>query len=237
VSKAQSGFSALPGVPEELRGIISEQEAANGSGGALVGKVFLDDAFTEESFRAALRQRFPVVHIASHFAVQPGNETDSFLLLGDGGRLPLSKIKSAVNMFGGVELLTLSACDTATGGTGADGKEVESFAVLAQRQGAKAVMASLWPVADVSTKQLMQSFYRIRNAQPGMLKAEALRRAQVSLLRGEAGELVGGIERRGLLGNASQRGNEGGAASGGVGKSSFEHPFFWAPFILIGNWR
>ncbi|HYG11829.1 MAG TPA: CHAT domain-containing protein [Pyrinomonadaceae bacterium] len=237
VSKPQSGFSALPGVPEELRGIISEQEAANGSGGALVGKVFLDDAFTEESFRAALRQRFPVVHIASHFAVQPGNETDSFLLLGDGGRLPLSKIKSAVNMFGGVELLTLSACDTATGGTGADGKEVESFAVLAQRQGAKAVMASLWPVADVSTKQLMQSFYRIRNAQPGMLKAEALRRAQVSLLRGEAGELVGSIERRGLLGSAPQRGNEGGAASGGVGKSSFEHPFFWAPFILIGNWR
>jgi CHAT domain-containing protein len=235
VSKAQTGFSALPGVPDELRSIISEGEAT-ADGGALAGKVFLDDAFTEENFRAALRQRFPVVHIASHFAVQPGNETDSFLLLGDGSHLPLSKIKSAVNMFGGVELLTLSACDTATGGTGADGKEVESFAVLAQRQGAKAVMASLWPVADASTKQLMQSFYRIRNAQSGMLKAEALRRAQVSLLRGEAGELVGGIERRGLLNNAPQRGNEGGTASGVV-KTNFEHPFFWAPFILIGNWR
>ncbi|HEY9403565.1 MAG TPA: CHAT domain-containing protein, partial [Pyrinomonadaceae bacterium] len=211
VSKAQSGFSPLPGVPEELRGIISEGEAAvvggSSSGGALAGRVFLDDAFTEESFRTALRQRFPVVHIASHFAVQPGNETDSFLLLGDGERLPLSRIKTAVNMFGGVELLTLSACDTATGGTGADGKEVESFAVLAQRQGAKAVMASLWPVADASTKELMQSFYRIRNAQPGMLKAEALRRAQVSLLRGEAGELVGGIAaRRGMLKGAPQRG-------------------------------
>jgi CHAT domain-containing protein len=233
VSKAQTGFSALPGVPEELRGIISGQE----NGSALAGKVMLDDEFTEETFRAALRQRFPVVHIASHFAVQPGNETDSFLLLGDGGRLSLAKIKTAVNLFGGVELLTLSACDTATGGTGTDGKEVESFAVLAQRQGAKAVLASLWPVADASTKQLMQSFYRIRNAQAGgMLKAEALRRAQVSLLRGEAGELVGGIERRGLLSTTAQRSGEA-SASTGSGKNTFAHPFFWAPFILIGNWR
>jgi CHAT domain-containing protein len=195
----------------------------------------LDDAFTEETFRAALRQRFPVVHIASHFAVQPGNETDSFLLLGDGGRLSLAKIKTAVNLFGGVELLTLSACDTATGGTGTDGKEVESFAVLAQRQGAKAVMASLWPVADASTKQLMQSFYRIRNSQSGMLKAEALRRAQVSLLRGEAGELVGAIERRGLLTTSTQRSGDASTSTGG--KTNFAHPFFWAPFILIGNWR
>ncbi|MDQ1613113.1 MAG: hypothetical protein QOG00_3044 [Pyrinomonadaceae bacterium] len=238
VSKAQAGFSALPGVPEELHGIIGEGEAAASEGGsALAGKVYLDEEFTEETFRAALRQRFPVVHIASHFAVQPGNETDSFLLLGDGSRLPVSKIKTGVNMFGGVELLTLSACDTATGGTGADGKEVESFAVHAQRQGAKAVMASLWPVADASTKQLMQSFYRIRNAQPGMPKAEALRRAQVSLLRGETPDAVGNIERRGLVANAPQRGVEGGASASGAAKNNFAHPFFWAPFILIGNWR
>jgi CHAT domain-containing protein len=60
-----------------------------------------------------------------------------------------------------VELLTLPACNTAVGSTGAEGKEVEGWAVLAQRQGAKAVVATLWPVVDVSTTALMQTFYRL----------------------------------------------------------------------------
>ena len=225
VSKAHPGFSPLPGVLDELRGIVREPGAE--AAGVLDGKVMLDDAFTADTFRAGLRQRFQAVHIASHFAVQPGNETDSFLLLGDGSRLSLSQIRGSVNLFGGVELLALSACDTATGGTGSDGKEVESFAVLAQRQGAKAVMASLWPVADESTKQLMQNFYRLRDAQVSVGKAEALRQAQLALLRGEAGAGEGGVQRRGIRSSVQ----------GAGAKGSYSHPFFWAPFILIGNWR
>jgi CHAT domain-containing protein len=102
-----------------------------------------------------LRQRPPVVHVASPFQFQPGNETNSALLLGDGNFLSLAQIKTLPNVFGGVELLTLSACNTATGGSGANGTEIEGFGVLAQRQGAKAVVASLWPVFDTSTKELM----------------------------------------------------------------------------------
>ncbi len=49
--------------------------------------------------------------------------------------------------FKGVDLLTLSACQTA-GEVGSDGKEVESFATLAQNAGASSVMATLWPIAD-----------------------------------------------------------------------------------------
>jgi len=79
--------------------------------------------------------------------------------------LSLAQIKTLPNIFSGVDLLTLSACNTATGGTGANGKEVEGFGVLAQRQGAKSVIASLWPVADSSTKVLMQEFYRLREVQ------------------------------------------------------------------------
>ena len=99
----------------------------------------LDEQFTQETMLTQLRQRPKVVHIASHFQFSPGNETNSALLLGDGTFLSLAQIKSLPNIFGGVDLLTLSACNTATGGSGANGKEVEGFGVLAQRQGAKAV--------------------------------------------------------------------------------------------------
>ena len=76
-------------------------------------------------------------------------------------------------IFSKVELLTLSACDTATGGE-RQGKEVEGFAVLAQRQGAQAIVASLWPVYDTSTSQLMQHIYRLRDEHPLMSKAEEM---------------------------------------------------------------
>jgi CHAT domain-containing protein/tetratricopeptide (TPR) repeat protein len=226
VSKALLNFPALPAVPAELHGIFRDA-AVQSSEGVLAGSVLLDDSFNEEALRAGLRQRFPLIHIASHFNFIPGNETDSFLLLGDGQRLSLAQLKSAQNLFGGVELLTLSACDTANGGAGSDGKEVEGFAVLAQRQGAKAVIASLWPVADRSTRLLMQNFYQLRNAQAGLPKAEALRQAQIALLRGTVSDTTA----------STQRGLSGELVKSTTPGAPFAHPYFWAPFILIGNWR
>ena len=78
--------------------------------------------------KAALRERYPVVHIASHFQFMPGDETRSYLLLGDGDDLTLSEVKNSLNLFSGVDLLTLSACNTASGGAGADGREVKGLA-------------------------------------------------------------------------------------------------------------
>jgi CHAT domain-containing protein len=188
VSKAHAPFPALPGVINELRSIIRDP-AQGATEGVLPGTIQLDEAFTSPAMLAALRQRYPVVHIASHFQLQPGDETASFLLLGDGSRLSLSQVKTWPTVFGGVDLLTLSACNTAAGGAEMDGKEVEGFGVLAQRQGAKAVVATLWPVEDASTQELMQTFYRLRDTQPGISKAEALRQAQLRLLTG-TGPLV-----------------------------------------------
>ena len=234
----QLTFNPLPGVPQELRSIIRDKTAAppdtaatqpapNGDG-ILEGRVMLDESFTKDALRTALRQQYPLVHIASHFMFQPGNETNSFLLLGsaDGqnNKLTIAELKRL--SFEGVNLLTLSACETALGGEKANGIEVESFGVLAQRQGAGAVMATLWPVADASTPLLMKEFYRLRETNAGMTKVEALRRAQMLLLAGELKPLANGSS-RGLL-----------TATGAAAtKPSFAHPFFWAPFILIGNWK
>jgi CHAT domain-containing protein len=219
----------------------------------------LDEAFTEDTMSTTLQQHYPVVHIASHFQLQPGNEAESFLLLRDGSHLSLAQLKAQWNVFRGVDLLTLSACNTAMGGSGATGTEVEGFAVLARRQGAKAVMASLWSVADSSTQELMQAFYRRREGQPGVSKVEALRQAQLALLRGqESAAPDPSVAAPGVLLVASapavtaSRGlavapepQASGARNDGAvhlrfrpsPQAPYAHPFYWAPFILIGNWQ
>jgi CHAT domain-containing protein len=232
VSKAQPGFDALPDVAEELHGIIRDGAAEENGSRPLRGRVLLDEAFTEPALRTELRLRPPVVHVASHFQFRPGNESDSFLLLGDGRRLSVADLKSDFNLFEGVDLLTLSACDTATGGAGATGKEVESFGALAQRNGAKAVIATLWPVADASTRVLMQRFYRARTGAKGLSKAEALQGAQLALLRGDRAP----SPRAGSRARTAQ--SPGDQAAGEASHAApYAHPFYWAPFLLIGNWR
>jgi len=228
VSKAQPGFDPLPDVAGELRGIIKDP-SGNGDG-VLRGRVLLDEAFTESALRAELGQEPPVVHVASHFQFRPGNEADSFLLLGDGRRLSVGELRTSWNFFKGVDLLTLSACDTAVGGAGATGKEVESFSVFAQRNGAKSVVATLWPVADTSTRVLMERFYRARMQSKGTSKAEALQTAQLALLRGDDPS-------SGSAGTRARRAKAAAQSASGESTSRYQHPFYWAPFLLIGNWR
>ncbi|HEX4945125.1 MAG TPA: CHAT domain-containing protein, partial [Blastocatellia bacterium] len=226
-----ANIPALPGVAEEMRGIIKEAGSATG---VLPGTIMLDDQFTQEAMLAGLREHKTVVHVASHFQFKPGNETDSALLLGDGSFLSLAQIKALPNPFGGVELLTLSACNTATGGVGANGNEIEGFGALAQKKGAKAVVASLWPVADRSTKTLMQAFYQRREAQADITKVEALRQAQIKLMQGELVTTVAFAQRE-IVHDTNKATNQ--PAYKPDPKKPYAHPYYWAPFILIGNWK
>jgi CHAT domain-containing protein/Tfp pilus assembly protein PilF len=225
VTASHPGFAALPGVAREIEAIFGDA----GRPGALAGAASLDDKFTRDAFRAALQKRPEIVHIASHFKLVPGRETDSFLLLGDGSPLSLSDIRKGRGFrFGGVDLLTLSACETARGGDG-DGDEVESFGALAQMNGASSVMATLWPVADEATAALMKSFYR-HMVEEKMSKADALRAAQIEAIRGAGPDTAtgDGKHERGAASLVDAKAMSAPANAG--------HPYFWSPFVLMGNW-
>jgi CHAT domain-containing protein len=198
VTRKHGNFDPLPGVRTEMSSIIR-----TGATGVLPGEVHLDEAFTAQRLKEVSQRRFPVVHVASHFQFSPGTEINSFLLLGDGTQLTLGDIRTQNYRFDDVDLLTLSACDTGLGG-GRDqrGREIEGFGVIAQQQGAKAVLATLWKVADSSTATLMGDMYR-RRVQGGLPKIEALRQAQMSM----------------------------------AAQPRTAHPFYWAPFVLMGNWK
>lgn len=123
-----------------------------------------------------------------------------------------------------VDLLVLSACRTAVGDKDAE----MGFAGLAVNSGVKTVLASLWSVSDEGTLALMTEFYQHLRVVP--IKAEALRQAQIGMLRGdvllENGKLRGPMLRGGMslpakLAAAQTR--------------NFKHPFYWAAFTMIGS--
>jgi CHAT domain-containing protein/tetratricopeptide (TPR) repeat protein len=241
-------FGPLPAVPKELGDIFRTKSTPRG---LVEGHVWEDAAFTKSAFLGALKRRRPLVHIASHFAFRPGNETLSFLVLGDGSVLNLEDMKHVPDLFAGVELLTLSACDTAAHRPGANGREIEEFAELAQRQGAAAVLASLWSVADESTATLMAHFYGSKRGGTSKLtKAEALREAQLALLRGESPSKPPPPEtdparswRRNARRPAGTRAEMAflrrldAAPFRRDPARPYAHPYYWSPFVLFGNWR
>jgi CHAT domain-containing protein len=224
VTDALRDFSSLPGVAKELETIFDGTDNA----GVFSGSPFMNGAFDADGFALALESRPQFVHIASHFKLEPGDETKSFLLLGTGDALTLDMIRTDPRFqFADVDLLTLSACETA-GEVGSDGKEVESFATLAQASGASSVMATLWPIADDSTADLMAGFYKSLLDQQ-LDKATALRLAQVSMIHKSEDGALAMVVKRGV-----QAGDEPAEAPGE--QQPHSHPYYWAAFILMGNW-
>ena len=226
LTKAYPGFKALTGTKAELDSLVKTK---SNPGGLLEGKPYLDEAFTKDALQESLSDHYALLHVASHFQFVPGTEKDSFLLLGDGSRLDLAELRQGRYDFKDVDLLTLSACETALGG--GEGKEVEGMAVTAQKKGAKAVLATLWPVADRTTAVLMQRMYDLReNAK--LSKAEALRRAQIELLNGQIGPKTN--PNPAALEKKASKENEPRFVADPT--KPYAHPYYWAPFILMGNW-
>ncbi len=217
VTQAVAGYQPLLGVADELcyvvrgpiTGLAGVSEACPtpaAGNGALRGEGFANEAFTETRLQALLDgpPEFSVLHLGTHFSLRPGNALRSFLVLGDGTKLTLDRIGGLD--FTGIELLTLSACQTGVGGAvTADGHEVEGLSAVVQRRGAKRVLASLWHVEDASTASLMRALYAALASGKGGA-SRALQTAQKSL-----------------------------RSLGQDGRRPYEHPYFWAGFVISGS--
>lgn len=213
-TQASGDLPALPFVARELHAV-----GAIGKAGSIPSQTYLDAGFTAAALERAL-QRNSMVHIASHFVLRPGRDDGSYLVLGKGQQLSLAELAQARFRFTGLDLLTLSACETAVpAGVDASGRELASLAWLARERGARHVLASLWRVSDRSTATLMADFYRALERGAG--KPEALRAAQLRQIRRAASP--GHVQARGLK-----------AIDAPTVPPSHGHPYYWAGFTLLG---
>lgn len=204
----------LPAVPLELN-IVTEQ--------IWPGEAFLNEQFTLSNLQAA-RSRTPygIVHLATHAEFNPGTPENSYIQFWGDSQLHLSRLRELGFNDPVVELLVLSACRTALGNETAE----LGFTGLAVQAGVKSGLGSLWYVSDTGTLALMSAFYEALQSAP--IKAEAVRQAQLALLRGEARFEEGSLISRGLtvpltpdLTLASDR--------------ALTHPYYWSGFTLVGS--
>lgn len=186
-------FSELEFVEPELQDLQQEIRPST---------VQLNQQFTRNRFQELLQNsQVPIVHLATHGQFS-SNREQTFLLASDGvitiDELAIALGANSDTRTTPIELLVLSACETASG----DDRAPLGLAGIALKSGARSTIASLWKVNDNATSLLMQRFYR-ELATRQVTKAVALQRAQRAILDDP-------LFRR--------------------------HPYYWAPFVLLGNW-
>ncbi len=192
LSEARPGFSALPAVEVELKEIQSQ----------IPGEVLLNREFNTLNIQNAIDDLpVPIVHIATHGQFSSKAE-ETFILTWD-GPINVNELNNLLQTTSQrrtrpIELLVFSACETAKG----DDRAALGIAGVAMRAGARSTLATLWSVDDRVTTALMVRFYRELGNET-VSKAEALRRAQLSVLQ-----------------DFKYR----------------QQPYYWAPFVLVGNW-
>ncbi len=181
---------ALPGVSDEIKR-ISE---------LLPATVLLNEAYSKKQIDGIVKRTpFDIIHIASH-GVFGGTASESYIMAHD-KILTVAEfetlLQSASNRDQPIELLTLSACQTAEG----DDRSPLGISGIALKARVRSALGSLWSVADIATVDFMTTFYQqLKSA--STTKAHALQKTQQHLLN----------------------------------NPEYQHPFFWSPFILIGNW-
>lgn len=211
-------LAPLPAVPVELSNIFWQLRTVVGDRN-WQGRSLLNQSFTLENFNTLLgQQSYDIVHLATHAEFKPGKPDNSYIQLWD-QRLTLADVNDLNWQLPNLELLVLSACETAVGDSDAE----LGFAGLALRAGVKSAVASLWDVSDVGTLALMSEFYR--QLPQENTKAEALRQAQLNLLKDTPVALD-------LSRLQKTLGTDAHVADVDI---SFAHPYYWASFSMISS--
>ena len=236
LSKSYDGMPALPGVIPELDS-VAHDPAVPASHGPMQGKILPDEQFTLAALKTGLGSGtgITVVHIASHFVLIAGTGDEPYLLMGGndvgsakGFEWNLSEMENSPIAFHGTRLLTLSACSTAKNYKSRNGFEMDGLGMVAQQKEAEAVLATLWDVNDLSTSRIMSDFYDRWVKNPAQGKAEALRQAQLAFLHGAA-TATQPKPAAALNPSAKRRAQ--------TSRLGYAHPYYWAPFVLIGNYQ
>ena len=171
LSDAVQGFSALPSVKQEMKTVQS----------IMGGERLANKAYTIPALERALKgKEYRLIHLATHGVFAHSNE-DSFLLTYD-GKLNMNKLADLFSINKQrkhpVELLTMSACQTALG----DDRAALGLAGVAVQAGVRSAIATLWFVDDEATALTITNFYK-QLKRPGISKARALQLAQIQLIK------------------------------------------------------
>jgi CHAT domain-containing protein len=169
VSKSVQGYVPLPNVEREVAAVHDIEG----------GQELLDDSFSRARFEAELKRvPYNIVHIASHG--QFGSDPSQTFVLAFDGQLNMDDLEADIK-YGergdnALELLILSACETASG----DDRAALGLAGVALKSGARSALATLWYISDQASGDLVIAFHR--NLQSGKLsRAHALQEAQRAL--------------------------------------------------------
>lgn len=193
----KEGFGTIDNVAIELAGVEAQVNRS---------QTLEEQEFIKEKIQSQIdAQQFNVVHIATHG--QFSSNPDQTFILDWNKRIPVKDLDTLLRTSNKldqkpIELLVLSACETATG----DRRAALGLAGIAIRAGARSTLATLFQVNDAATAELMIRFYQQLN-NPQLTKVEALRQAQLSFLQPQ--DEV---------------------------EAEWVRPYFWASFILVGNW-
>ncbi len=170
LTEGVQGFPPLPNVDKEITSIQK----------VFGGKILLNKDFLVDNLKRQMKdEKFTVIHIASHGKFEQDTK-DSFLLTYD-KKLTMGQLGNLIGLFQfrqtPLDLLTLSACETAAG----DDRAALGLAGVAVKAGARSALATLWFINDKASSDLVTQFYTYLKEKTAS-KAETLRQAQLSFL-------------------------------------------------------